>query len=191
MVLASASPQRKTLLEGLGLSFTVVPSSVDESACSEKDPARRAELLSALKARDVAQKHAQSVIIGCDTLVVSSAGDLLEKPSDPGEARRMLRLQSGATSLVHSGVTVINEEGQEFTGLSSSAVTFKKLSKAEEDWWIASGNWKDRSGGFQIDGPGQLMIERIEGDWTGVVGLPIFLLGSLLEKAGLSLWGRE
>ncbi|MSR87152.1 septum formation protein Maf [Candidatus Peribacteria bacterium] len=184
LILASASPQRKTLLSGLGLSFDVVPSKIDESTCTERDPVRRAEVLAALKARDVAAHHHGCVVIGCDTLVVASDGSLLEKPREEGEARSMLMLQSGKTSLVHSAVTVINGEGEEFDGVSTSSVTFKKLSKEEVEWWMGTKMWEDRSGGFQIDGLGQLMIERVEGDWTGVVGLPVFLLGELLVKAG-------
>ena len=186
LILASASPQRKKLLDDLGLAFDVVPSTVEESSCAERDPVRRAEVLSALKARDVAGNHSGRIVIGCDTLVVSGDGELLEKPADAEEARRMLALQSGRTSQVHSGVTVIAEDGREFSGVSSSSVTFKALSDGEVNWWIRSGHWKDRSGAFQIDGPGQLMIEGIAGDWTGVVGLPVFLLGELLGQAGES-----
>ena len=186
LILASASPQRKTLLAGLGLSFDVVPSGVDESECGQRDPARRAKLLSALKARDVAERHPSAVIIGCDTLVVDAEGHMLEKPRDAEDARRMLTVQSGKTSIVHSGVTVIND-GQEWSGVSSSSVTFKKLSQEEQDWWIGTRLWEDRSGAFQIDGLGQLMIEKIEGDWSGIVGLPVFLLGELLKKAGVSI----
>lgn len=183
-ILASASPQRKSLLEELGVRFTVIPSGVRESACDERDPVRRAEVLAQWKARDVAHLHPERLVIGCDTLVVSAEGHVLEKPADSEDARRMLRLQSGRTSLVHSGVAVIAEDGTEHSGVSTSAVTFKKLSSQEEDWWIAGECWRDRSGAFQIDGPGQLLIERMEGDWTGVVGLPVFLLGELLTKSG-------
>lgn len=183
IILASASPQRKTLLAGLGVTFDVIASGVDESECGERDPAGRAELLSMLKAQDVALKHPNAVVIGCDTLVVSAEGQLLEKPTDEDDARRMLALQSGRTSVVHSGVAVISA-GQEWSGVSSSSVTFKKLSKLEQEWWMGTRLWEDRSGAFQIDGLGQLMIERIEGDWSSIVGLPIFLLGELMTKAG-------
>ena len=188
IILASASPQRKTLLAGLGVNFDVMPSRVDESDCGERDPARRSELLSALKARDVASRHPGCVIIGCDTLVVAPDGQLLEKPRDEEDALRMLSSQSGRTSLVHSAVTVINAAGEECSGISTSSVMFKKLSQQEEEWWISTRLWEDRSGGFQIDGPGQLMIEKIEGDWSGVVGLPVYLLGELLKKAGVPMW---
>jgi septum formation protein len=184
LILASQSPQRKTLLEGLGLKFRVVPSSVDESACTEDDPGKRAMILAELKARDVAEKHPNDIVIGCDTLVVSSDCQLLEKPTDERDAFRMLKLQSGTASIVHSGLTVISS-GKEYSGLSTSSVRFKKLSKEEEAWWIGTKLWEGRSGAFQIDGLGQLMIEYIEGDWTSIVGLPVSLLGELLAKAGV------
>ncbi len=184
LILASASPQRQHLLAGLGLSCDVVHSQVEESACTERDPVRRAELLSLLKAREVAGARKGAVVIGCDTLVVASDGQMLEKPRDEEDARRMLRLQSGKTSFVHSGLTVISAHGKEYSGVSTSSVMFKSLSDEEVEWWIGTRLWEDRSGAFQIDGPGQLIIERIDGDWSSVVGLPVFLLGELMERAG-------
>jgi septum formation protein len=183
LILASASPQRKTLLADLSLTFDVLPSSINEQEWGERDPLSRAQTLATLKARDVSARHPTAITIGCDTLVTSSDGQLLEKPRDDEDARRMLALQSGRVSVVHSGMTVIAPAG-EFGGVSSSRVAFKTLSQEEQDWWIGTRLWEDRSGAFQIDGPGQLMIERLEGDWSGVVGLPVFLLGQLLEKAG-------
>lgn len=187
LILASSSPQRKILLEGLGLKFEIIPSGIEEDDHPENDPAVRAADLARLKARDIAGKHPGAVVIGCDTLVVSERGELLEKPKDADDVRRMIQAHSGAVSLVHSAVCVIDAKGKPHEGVSSSTVRFKKLSSKDIDWWIGTGLWKDRSGGFQIDGPGQLMIDRIEGDWTGVVGLPMFLLGQLLEGAGLSV----
>jgi len=180
LILASASPQRKTLLTGLGVEFVVIPSQVNEEACTEHDPAKRAQLLSREKAQDVADRHRGRVVIGCDTLVVAPDGTLLEKPVDEADARRMLKLQSGGTSIVHSGLSVIHATGEMSSGLSSSDVRFKTLSEEDIDWWIKTNLWQGRSGGFQIDGPGQLMIEEICGDWTSIVGLPVFLLGDLL-----------
>lgn len=187
LILASASPQRKTLLQGLGLEFEVVPSGVHEDHHPEADPKKRAMDLARLKARDIARKNIDAIVIGCDTLVVASDGTLLEKPESEDDTRRMLGLQSGKTSIVHSAVCVLDRRKRRHEGVSSSSVTFKPLSQGEIDWWTTTGLWKDRSGGFQIDGQGQLMIQRIEGDWTGVVGLPVFLLGQLLQAAGISL----
>ncbi len=189
-ILASASPQRRALLEGLAVPFEVMASSVDECACSIADPVERARVLATLKAQEVASRSRGRWVIGCDTLVVASDGTLLEKPVDAADARRMLDLQSGSTSLVHSGLALVSPEGKLWSDVSSSSVIFKELSDNEKEWWIAGNFWKDRSGGFQIDGPGQLLIERMEGDWTGVVGFPVFLFGEMLRKADVVLYYR-
>jgi septum formation protein len=188
IVLASASPQRKSLLTSLGLPFEVMPSAVDEVAHPEGDPEERARELACLKARDVASRMPGRYVIGCDTLVVDPYGALLEKPADEAEARAMLKQQSNGVSIVHSGLCVLAPDGAEHRGISSSSVRFRELSEADVDWWIGTGLWQDRSGSFQIDGPGQLMIRHIEGDWTGIVGLPVFLLGELLTEAGYPLY---
>ncbi len=187
LILASASPQRKQLLANIGLQFDVIPSTVNERSCVESDPAERSLILARMKAQDVASKNPDAYVIGCDTLVVTSDGTLLEKPMNEKEAREMLAKHSGKTCTVHSGLCLVSPNKSLHEGISSSAVTFKKLSPEEIDWWISTGLWQDRSGAFQIDGPGQLMIERMDGDFTGVVGLPVFLLGKLLNEAGFSL----
>ncbi len=183
LILASSSPQRKTLLEGLGVPFEVILSSVEEDRHPEWAPQKRAVELARLKAEDVSKKHPGVVIIGCDTLVVSSSGALLEKPKDAMEAERMIRAHSSATCTVLSALCVIDAQGKLHEGLSTSSVTFRKLSDKDVAWWLRTGLWKERSGGFQIDGPGQLLITHIEGDWTGIVGLPVYLLGELLAKS--------
>ena len=184
-ILASASPQRWQLLSALGVPFEVIPSSVDEEACMEKDPRSRALLLASLKARDIAAKHTGRCVIGCDTLVVASDGTLLEKPINEDDARRMLSLQSGSTSLVHSGLSVIFPDGTESKDVSMSRVRFATITPEVLDTWIATKLWEGRSGAFQIDGRGQFLIEHLEGDWTSVVGLPMFLLGKVFRAAGV------
>lgn len=187
LILASASPQRTRLLEGIGIPHDVIPSSVDEDAHPELDPVKRCIALAHEKARDVALRNPARWVIGCDTLVVSGDGTLLEKPRDEADARRMIARHSNAMSVVHSGLAVLSPAGDIHSDVSSSNVFFRPLSNADIDWWIQTGLWRERSGAFQIDGPGQLMIERIEGDWTSIVGLPVFLLGRLLAKAGYPL----
>lgn len=184
IILASASPQRKTILASLGVSFDVVPSSLAESECAEQDPVKRAVLLACMKARDIARMHKDAIVIGCDTLVVGPDGSLLEKPTDEADARCMMAIQSGGRSVVHSGLCVIGTDGRSHEGVSSSAVFFKKLDPKEIDTWIDSRLWQDRSGSFQIEGRGQLLIEKIEGEFYSIVGLPVFLLRELLSKAG-------
>ncbi|MDA1208585.1 MAG: Maf family protein [bacterium] len=183
--LASASPQRRELLEGIGIDFTVEPSTIDEAMCTASDPVQRAIALAKLKAEDVHSRHPDVWVLGSDTLVVSNSGELLEKPTDASDAERMLRAHSGNTSQVHSSICLLGPEEQVLEDISSSSVTFKELSDEDIAWWISTNQWQDRSGGFQIDGLGQMMIENLEGDWTGVVGLPVFALGGLLKKAGL------
>ncbi len=175
------------LLEGLGMTFEVIPSAVDEDNHPLKDPAARAVELAKLKALDVVGKNPGSVVIGCDTLVVAADGSLLEKPASKEEAREMCMKHSGAVCIVHSALCIVDAKGNLHEGLSTSSVTFKKLSDADIDWWIDTGLWEGRSGGFQIDGPGQLMISHIEGDWTSIVGLPVFLLGELMSEAGMDI----
>jgi septum formation protein len=174
----------------LGLSFEVIPSSVLEHEHPEWTPVKRSVELARLKALDISEKNPGAVVIGCDTLVVSEKGELLEKPKDESEAEAMIRAHSGATSLVHSALCIVDAKGKLHEGVSSSTVTFKELSEEEIAWWIGTGLWHGRSGGFQIDGPGQLMISRIDGDWTSIVGLPVFLLGELLEKTGVRVSSR-
>ncbi len=187
LVLASSSPQRRLLLQELGVPFVVEPSTVDERACGILDPAERAAVLARLKASDVAARLPGHIVIGCDTLVVAPTEALLEKPLDADDAARMLRLQCGGTSVVHSAVCVLGPDGGAYEGISSSAVRFGSFDDEVIAWWVATKLWEGRSGGFQIDGPGQLLIEHIDGDWTGIVGLPVYLTGQLLRQAGVDL----
>lgn len=187
LILASASPQREQLLRNLGVEFTVQPSDLDESLCPETDPAARSVELARQKAAAIAELQPDAYVIGCDTLVVSSQGDLFEKPVDEADARRMLGGLSSAACTVHSGLCVLNPDGESAYDLSSSQVHFKPLSEEEVDWWMSTKLWQGRSGSFQIDGPGQLMIEKIEGDFSSVVGLPVYLLGELMKQVGWDL----
>lgn len=187
IILASASPQRKSLLEGLGITFEVIPSGLDEGIHPERDPRRRASVLARLKAQDVFHRHPNALVIGCDTLVVASDGTLLEKPKDAEDADRMLRLQSGQRSIIHSAVCICHPDGDPLEGVSTSTVAFRTLSYADREWWISTRQWKDRSGAFQIDGLGQLLIMHLEGDWTGVVGLPVFILGKFFREIGIQM----
>lgn len=188
IILASGSPTRKLLLGQLGVSFEIKPSDIDEDGHTEEDPATRALHLAVLKAEKCHRENPGAWIIGCDTLVVAHDGMRLEKPVDAEDERRMLRLHSGHCSLVHSGLCVIAPDGSVQQGIQTTKVYFKELSDDEIDALIANEYfWRGRSGGFEIDGPGQLLIERIDGDWTSVMGLPVFLLGQLFAKAGRPL----
>ncbi|MDD4628917.1 MAG: Maf family protein [Candidatus Peribacteraceae bacterium] len=184
LILASGSPQRQELLRGLGIPFQVHVSRVEEDEVIEHDPVKRSAMLAKLKAEDVEAMHPGAWVLGCDTLVVAADGTLLEKAQNQADAKEMITKQSGNVSTVHSALCILSPDRKVYEGISSSSVHFKKLSSSEIDWWIGTGLWQGRSGSFQIDGPGQLMIESIHGDWSGIVGLPVFLLGDVLKKAG-------
>jgi len=185
LILASASPQRTVLLERMGITFEVIPSNIDESLCVETDPIARAKMLASMKAEFVAQKHPSAWVIGCDTLVVSSENELLEKPRDEEDARAMLGKQSGTISHVHSALSLLRGEDDRYEGLSSSEVHFIELTQEDIDWWINTGLWQGCSGAFQIEGPGERLFKAVIGDWAGVVGLPVDLLRKLMAEANI------
>lgn len=187
LILASASSGRKMLLEDLGVPFEVMPSSVDEDGHPEKDPAKRAVILARLKAEEVHARVKTRWVLGADTLVVAENGTLLEKARNEDEARAMMELHSGNTSVVHSAACLISPKGDTHEGLSSSKVHFADLSRETIDWWVRGGYWKGKSGSFEIGGKGPVIIKEIEGDWAGVVGLSLHLFGNLCKEAGYPL----
>ena len=173
VTLASGSPQRSEILRKLGVEFEVVVSGVDELSGGEPE----FEVLenARLKARAVGR---DGVVIACDTDVVLD-GKALGKPADAAESRRYLDRMSGRTHEVLGGLVVV-VDGEERTGLESTAVTFKELSEAEKERYVAFGEWEGRSGGYAIQTLGSTLVERIEGSVSNVVGLPV---GLLLELA--------
>jgi septum formation protein len=118
------------------------------------------------------------------------SGELLEKPVDAADAARMLRVLSDSTALCHSGICVVHNE-RIARGLCTTAVTFTDLSDEMIDWWVRHGGWQGCAGAFQIEGMAQLLIRKIEGDFTSVVGLPVFELGRLLRELQYPLWDAE
>ena len=171
LVLASRSPQRRALLEQLGVEFRVEPAEVDE--LREGDPLE-AVLENALrKARAV---HGARVL-GADTEVVLGR-ELLGKPRDEDEAEKFLRRLSGRDHEVMSGIALRTAE-EELTDVAVTQVRFRPLSEREIAWYLASGEWRERAGGYAIQGRGALLVTRIEGDYLNVVGLPVAALVDL------------
>ena len=179
LVLASASPQRRAILEQIGVDFRVFEPEVEELEQGEPGPlvlenARR-------KARSVAARAALgSVVLGVDT-VVSLDGRVFGKPHDAEEAREFLRRLSGRTHEVHSGVVLVGPAG-ESARAALTRVRFRDLSAADLEWYLAAGEWRERAGGYAIQGRGAALVEGIEGDYWNVVGLPVSLL------VGLAPW---
>lgn len=185
IILASGSPRRRELLEQIGLPFRVCPSSFDESALHGGEPAELAEALALEKARAVAGKMRSGIVIGADTIVVC-AGTVLGKPRDDADAARMLRLLSGGWHEVITGIAVIDAaSGRERSARELTRVKVRPLTAAEISAYVASGEPADKAGAYAIQGIASLFIERIEGCYANVVGLPIFRLAALLREFGV------
>lgn len=195
-ILASASPRRREMLQHLGLKFSVVCADANESS-EERDGGRLVETLAARKAAAVknlldeqGRLDDETVILAADTVVVSPEGDILGKPHDADDARRMLRLLSSNTHRVISGICVVKGE-RTVTAHEVTEVTFAPLSDDVIDAYIASGEPMDKAGAYGIQNTASLWIEGIKGDYFNVVGLPLHRMEVVLkEHFGLSLWGN-
>ncbi len=187
LVLASASPRRKTLLENLGLAFEVIPSGIAEEGGS--GPGReRAPALALAKAREVAARVGTGFVLGADT-IVECEGRALSKPADAAEARAMLRALSGRTHQVVTGVALVDAaSGRAETGAAVTDVTVRKLAAAEIAAYVESGEPFGKAGAYAIQGLGGLFVEGIRGSPSNVIGLPVTLVRELLRRFGLDLW---
>ena len=168
LTLASSSPQRRAILEQLGVRFDVVEPAADELA--DGDP----QALVVENARRKARSVSREAVLGVDTVVTVGDG-ILGKPRDELQARTFLESLRGRTHDVWSGVTIV-ERGVERTAAAVTAVSFRSLEPPDIDWYLASGEWRGRAGGYAIQGRGAALVERIEGDYTNVVGLPVAAL---------------
>lgn len=186
LVLASGSPRRRELLSLLDLPFEVAASEVsEESALTE--PGALAQMLARRKALAVAELRPEAIILAADT-VVASQGQLLAKPRDAAQNRLFLQLLSGQTHHVYTGVTAWRE-GHLQEGIGETAVTFRPLTEAEMDFYVASGEGLDKAGGYSIQGLGAVLVSSIIGEYSNVVGLPLSLTAALLRAQGQAVWG--
>jgi septum formation protein len=175
VTLASGSPQRKEILQKLGVEFEVVVSGVDE--LTGGDPEFEVLENARMKGRAI---DGDGIVIACDTDVVLD-GKALGKPADAAESRRYLDRMSGRAHEVLSGLVVV-VDGEERAGLERTTVTFKQLSEAEKKRYVDFGEWQGRSGGYAIQTLGSTLVERIEGSVSNVVGLPVGLLIELAPE---------
>lgn len=185
LILASGSPRRKELLEQLGLKFDVVASGYAEDMGRKLPPRKLAVVLSRGKAEAVARNRKNAVVIAADTFVVFK-NELLGKPHTPAEAERMLAKISGRTLSVITGFTVMDADTRKRVSRSvEMKVKIKNLSKSEIRNYVASGEPFDKAGAFAVQGRGAAIVERIEGDFFSVVGLPLFDLTGVLKRFGV------
>jgi nucleoside triphosphate pyrophosphatase len=183
LVLASTSPQRRAILDQLGLPFRVEAPAYEERAL-DLDPIALVEAHSRGKATSVSHRPGDGPVLGVDTAVVID--DLvLGKPGDAEEARAMLRRLAGRRHEVVSGLTLVGGDGP-VTGHAVTGVTFRPVDGAEIDGYVATGEWRGRAAGYAIQGRGARLVARVEGDYLNVVGLPAALLLDRLHDAGFA-----
>ncbi|MBQ8381662.1 MAG: septum formation protein Maf [Clostridia bacterium] len=189
LVLASASPRRRELLEKAGAGFAVLPSEADEHADPSIPAAELVKILSARKAEATAALFdglpEDLLILAADTVVEAPDGTVLGKPADEADAQAMLRALSGTRHSVYSGFTLLWSGGI-YTESVASGVRFRPLTDADIDGYIASGEPMGKAGSYAIQGLGGAFVEALEGDFTNVVGLPM----PALETAILKLFGK-
>lgn len=197
MVLASRSPQRRAILERLGVAFTVRPADVEE--VGEGDPAVVAVENALRKARVVAGAGAggsgPELVLGVDTLVALNAR-IYGKPADEQDARRTLAALGGAVHTVYSGLALVGVGGGwggeraagsdaafgERTAVAATEVAFRELDEGLIDWYIAIREWRGRAGGYAIQGAGAALVRAVRGDYENVVGLPLATLLDLCPE---------
>lgn len=182
LILASGSPRRRDLLNDLGFEFEVRPVDIDESPLPSEKPVTYVMRLAREKA--LAQAEAGELVIAADT-IVAEGGELLGKPADSDDAKRMLRRLSGKAHEVHTGVALVDEaKTLRLTFVESTQVFFKTLEEPEIDWYVSTGEPLDKAGAYAVQGVGSLFVDKLEGNYANVVGLPVAALYRLLRQAG-------
>ena len=187
VVLASTSPRRRELLALLGIPFEVQSPIFEECVV----PGHAAEDLTASfargKAHSVAKDDPEAIVLGSDTLIELD-GEVLGKPRDLAEARTILRRLAGREHLVHTAVTIFCPARlKESTQVSTARVRMKPFNAEEHERYLATGDSLGKAGAYSIQGPGGELVERLDGDFTTVVGLPLRLVAGLLSQAGVTV----
>lgn len=183
ILLASSSPRRQALLRAAQFDFTVVSPDVDETALAGESPRALVERLASCKAHAVKDENVD-VIIAADTIVTID-GTVLGKPADHGECTHFLQKLSGRTHQVMTGVCVLHQQGTETLSrlqVVVTDVTFRTLSSAQIAFYVNSGEGLDKAGAYAIQGLGAMLIDRIEGSYTNVIGLPLAELLTMITK---------
>lgn len=181
LILASASPRRRELLQQIGLQFTVMTADIDETPLPGEVHTVYTLRLAEAKARAALALHSEAVVIGADTTVVVD-GELLGKPHDNADAARMLRLLSGRAHQVTTAVAVVTRD-RALTAAETTDVFFSRMRDDEIAAYVATGEPMDKAGAYAIQGRAAQWIPRIEGDYSNVVGLPLARLAALLRDA--------
>lgn len=181
LILASGSPRRRELLDLMGLTYTVETPDVDESFSGR--PSETVMEISRRKAAAVAARHSGSIIIAADTLVFADGA--LGKPHTPERAKEMLRSLAGNWHHVYTGITVINtRSGRVLRNVDKTRVHLVPMTEQEIDAYVATGEPLDKAGAYGIQGMGGMFVDRIDGSYSNVVGLPMSMLRIMLAQVG-------
>jgi len=191
-ILASESPRRREILDGLEIKFSVDPSGICEPASNPGEvPSRYALRTARLKAKEVAKRHKAGFILSADTIVVLRNRILL-KPENRDDARRMLMNLSGRWHEVVSGVCILNcRTRRSYSASTTSRVHFRRLSGAEIEWYLKTGEYRDKAGAYGIQGYASLFVDRIEGCYFNIVDFPVTSFVQLCRKAGVDLFNAR
>ena len=182
IILASASPRRKEILENTNIKFDIISSSIEELVLDGESPCQMVMRLAFEKGIDIASKHKSDLVISADTIVVLD-NTVLGKPKDEEEAKLMITNLSGRTHQVITGISLINlENDKKVIDYVISNVKFKNLSEDDINDYIKTKESLDKAGAYGIQGYGALLVEEIQGDYFNIVGLPISKLSDLLKK---------
>lgn len=182
LILASRSPRRAEILSAVSWPFEAQAANIDETRTESEDAVSYVKRLAKMKAEAVANQHSAGLVLGADTIVVVE-GAILGQPRDAEDARRMLELLSGKWHEVITGVALmrLSEPKRSVVAYEQTRVRFAGLSAAEIDWYVATGEPRDKAGAYAIQGRAALFIEEIEGDYFNIVGLPVRLVYKLAQ----------
>lgn len=188
IILASGSPQRKKLLRFLGAPFTVEPSGVKESKQIKTTCCALVQKNALLKAKDIAARHREGIVIGADTVVYTGGKRIIGKPRNFKEAKKILKILFSRPQWIYTGVAVVDiASGREIVDYEKTKVFMLPLSDEEIGRYHKRVNPFDKAGGFDIEGWGSIFIHRIEGCYSNVIGLPVAKLAGMLKKVGVSI----
>jgi septum formation protein len=182
LILASESPQRADILTMMQIPFRTVKSDFPEILDPALSPAETAELFAKGKAESVARNFPNSFVVGVDTLVVSADGEILGKPKDETEARRMIAQKSGKMETVLSGICLVTPT-QTLVRHETAEIHFAILTAEDVEWMLACNEWQGRSGAISVEGRSSVFIERINGNFWNIVGFPIPTFLKMLKQA--------
>ncbi|MAD45650.1 MAG: septum formation protein Maf [Oceanospirillaceae bacterium] len=189
MILASASPRRRELLQQIGVQFRCEAADIDETPIAGEAPQQYVERMALSKARVLLSKYPGDVVLGSDTTVVLH-GRILGKPADSADAEAMLEDLSGQTHQVMTAVAVVSQVAERVQTVITR-VRFSSLSRQQIKDYVATGEPSDKAGGYGIQGLGAVLVDSIEGSYSNVVGLPLTETAALLQQAGISIWNKD